>query len=232
MGDSLSTLRTRFLDEIDDSGQTVSTSTNARLTRVINEGLRQAATVIQRKDPKYPQGDWPIDAKKDVERYPLPEDFAEDYALYRTDITGDPRIRRVSINEWNAYRYYSRNFLLTGTVEGVADLVPSILEVYYIERPWVGILPVPQDAKRKFVLRYRATLLDLSDDADETPIPAGNGTDVAMLYAAIAWLSRRGANVTGLAARLQAAEKRLEADFGASAASPPVMQETRIFSED
>ena len=227
MGDSLSTLRTRFLDEIDDPGQTVSTSTNARLTRVINEGLRHAAFVIQKRDPKFPQAEALIESRKDVERYPLPKDFAEDYRVYRKDLTGSPAIRRVSISEWNAYRFYLRNFLLAGPVDGVADRVPDAAEVYYIERPWIGILPVTQDTTRKFVIAYRATLRDLVDDADLTPIPDGAGTDVAMIYAAVTWLSRRGADVSALAARLQAAEMRLAANFGGSAASTPAMQDAR-----
>lgn len=227
MGDSLSTLRTRFLDEIDDPGQTVSTSTNARLTRVINEGLRHAAFVIQKRDPKFPQADWIIESRKDVERYPLPADFAEDYAVYRKDLTGSPRVPRISVNEWNIYRFYLRNFLLAGPVDGVADTVPATSEVYFIERPWIGILPVTQDATRKFVLSYRSILRDLSDDADLTPIPTGAGTDVAMIYAAVTWLSRRGSDVSALAARLGVAEKRLEANFGGSAASTPAMQDAR-----
>ena len=109
----------------------------------------------------------------------------------------------------------------------MADEVPNILEVYYIERPWISILPVPQDSVRKYVLSYRSTLRDLAADADETLIPDGAGTDVAMIYGAIVWLSRKGADVSALAARLQAAEQRLMANFGASTGSSPVMQEAR-----
>jgi hypothetical protein len=232
MGDSLSTLRTRFLDEIDDPGQTASTATNARLTRVINEGLRHAAYVIQRRDPKFPQDDWPVNSSKDVERYPLPEDFAEDYRLARVDLTSKPSVSRISVNEWNHYRYYSRDALLAGPVAGVNDVSVSTGERYYIERPWIGLLPVPGDATRKYVLSYRPTLRDLADDSDETPIPAGAGTDVAMIYGAIVWLSRKGADVSALAARLQAAESRLEANFGASAGSSPAMQEAQLYGVD
>lgn len=228
MGDTLSTLRTRFLEEIDDPGQTVATSTNARITRLLNEGQRHAGHVIQKRDPHWPLKETQI-GKKDVARTPLPDDFAEDYAVYRDDLTGKPTIRKVSVREWNDYRF-NRPYLF-GDVndvggEGIVpDVLPHSYEVYYIERPWIGILPIPTDETSRYVLKYRAALLDLSDDNDRTDIPVGNGTDVICLYAAVSFLSRRGHDaVAGLMARLQAAEARLAADFGGSAGSIVEMQ--------
>ena len=234
MGDALSVLRTRFLDEIADRGQTQA-SVTAVITRLLNEGQRHAASIIQEKDAKWPQAEWPIDAKVDVPRYPLPEDFAEDYGVYRSDLVGEPRIPRIGINEWNSFRY-SANYILNGPVNDiggagiVADVVPATTQRYYIERPWIGILPITTNTTDRFVLQYRATMRDLSDDADETQIPSGNGTDVICLYSAIAWLSRRGhdaGQMQGMMGRLQAAQKRLEGNFGQSSATAPIMQDTK-----
>ena len=236
MGDSLATLRTRFLDEIEDPGQTVATSTNARITRLLNEGCRHAAHIIQKRDPRFPGAEWKIPVVSGVPRYSMPEDFAEDCGVYRSDLTGEPRLNKISVAEWNRYRY-TRHYLMTGPVNDiggqglVADIVPATIEVYYIDGRDLGILPIPTDAVRRFVLKYRSSLIDLSNDLDMTPIPAGQGTDVICLYSAASFLSRRGHDISAIAARLKAAEERLAANFGATSASPPVMVEASPMRE-
>jgi len=234
MGDTLTDLRTRFLQEVSDRGQTQVVT--AVMDDLINEGARHAGSIIQECDPKWPQREWKVASKNGVPRYALPDDFAEDYGVYRSDLTGEPRIPRISLSQWNSFRY-SKNYVLNGPVNDVGgagivnDVVPATVEVYYIERPWIGILPVPSDNIDKYVLQYRSTIRVLTAAGDESVIPDGNGTDVICLYGAVSWLSRRGhdaGQMQGMMGRLQAAEKRLKTQFGQTSASPPIMQDSRV----
>ena len=214
MGDSLSTLRTRFLDEVLDPNQTEwSTAVSNRL---VNEGQRHAAALIRERDPRWPLDEVKIQTGTDVERYPVPDDFEEEILVYRSDVSHNPPSRRVRVQSRSEHKYGGQ--FLASTIDGKA--IPFVeADAHYLEDGYIGFPWVPQDAVRTYVVKFRKRLTDMADDLDLTLVPTGHGTDVICLHAAWAALVRKGLNPVGIEKRLQSASARLQGSFGRWSAS-------------
>ena len=220
MGDKVSDLRTRFLDAVDDPGA-VQYSSNARIARWLSEGQRAAVGLIRARRPQWPTARKEYPMAADVEQYPLPGDFEEDIYAFRSDISYNPRLPKTSFLERESYLYW--NGVLSGPVDDDGTIIPrqyGSTEVYYIQEPYMGILPIPtasSSAAHKIVLVYRQRVKDLVDDNDRAVVPYGAGSDVIVYHAAILALAPRQVKYDHINPLLAAASERLQAQFGWSA---------------